>query len=63
MVASIKLLHWCNKTEDPEQLSQNVKLTSTETCGGLAVVAGLSGWKYMHHLGKIEEKNKDALMH
>lgn len=34
-------------------------MCSTETCGGLAVVAEISGWEYMHHLGKTEEKNKD----
>lgn len=35
-------------------------MCSRETCGGLAVMAGISGWKYMHHLGKIEDKNTDC---
>lgn len=60
MMASMNLLHQYNKTEDPYQFSKHVKLASTETCGGLAVVAGISGQKYMHHLGKTEEKNKDG---
>lgn len=57
VVASTKLFHWYNKTEDPEELSWNVQYRA---CGGLAVMAGISGWKYMHHLGKIEDKNTDG---
>lgn len=59
-MASMNPLHQYNKTEDAQQFSKNVKLVSTETCGGLAVVAGISGQKHMQHLGKTEEKNKDG---
>lgn len=39
-------------------MCQNAKLVNTDTCGGLAIVAGIIGWNYMHHLGKMEEKKK-----
>lgn len=59
----MKLLDWYNKTEDPKLLCQNAKLASTETCGGLAVAAGIIGWNYMHNLGKMEEKKKMVKQH
>ena len=58
MVASMKLLHWYNKTRGSRTTESECVVP--ETWGGLAVVAEISGWKYVHHLGKIEEKNKDG---
>lgn len=44
-------------------MCQNAKLVNTDTCGGLAIVAGIIGWNYTHHLGNIEKKKKMVKQH
>lgn len=34
------------------------KTANTDTCGELAVVAGIIGWNYLYNLGKMEEEKK-----